>query len=90
MGLIEAAACGVPVIASRIGAIPELVRENITGLLFDPENFAELSTQAQWAWTHPAEIEEMGAAARSHYERNYTAERNYEPLLKIYRGVINR
>ena len=39
MTLLEAAACGVPAVAARIGGVPELVVEGQTGLLFDPQNF---------------------------------------------------
>ncbi len=85
MGLIEAAACGVPSIASRMGAIPELVIDNQTGLLFDPQNFADLADKAQWAWTHAPEMEAMGSAARQLYLQDFTAEKNYEALMKIYR-----
>ena len=87
LSLIEAAACGVPAIASRIGATPELVIDNQTGMLFDPENFSELIGKVQWAWTHPAEMETMGTAARQLYEREFTAEKNYEALMNIYRKV---
>jgi glycosyltransferase involved in cell wall biosynthesis len=88
MGLIEAAACGVPSIASRIGAIPELVLDNRTGLLFDPQNFNQLADKARWAWTHAQEMETMGAAARQLYQQNFTAEKNYDALMKIYRTVL--
>ena len=87
LGLIEAAACGIPAVASRIGAIPELVIDNQTGLLFDPENFSELSDKVQWAWTHPAKMEIMGGAARQLYEREFTAEKNYQALMNIYHKV---
>jgi glycosyltransferase involved in cell wall biosynthesis len=87
LSLIEAAACGVPAIASRIGAIPELVIDSQTGMLFDPENFSELIDKVQWAWTHPAEMEAMGSAARQLYEREFTAEKNYRALMNIYRKV---
>jgi len=88
MGLIEAAACGVPSIASRIGAIPEIVVENQTGLLFDPQNFNQLADKAEWAWNHAAEMELMGSAARQLYEQDFTAERNYEALMNVYRTVV--
>ena len=90
MGLLEAAACGVPAIASRIGAIPELVRHLRTGLLFDPDDFSEMVEQARWAWNHPAEMEEMGRAARQLYLENFTAEKNYEALIGIYQKVISK
>jgi glycosyltransferase involved in cell wall biosynthesis len=88
MGLLEAAASGVPSIASRIGAIPELVANHRTGLLFDPDNFSQLIEQVGWAWTHPAEMEEMGSAARQLYLQNFTAEKNYEALMCIYRKLL--
>ncbi len=89
MGLLEAAACGVPAIASRIGAIPELVQDRRTGLLFDPDNLTQLTECVRWAWGHPAEMAELGGAARELYLQQFTAERNYELLMKAYRGVMD-
>ncbi len=88
MALLEAAACGVPAIASRIGAIPEIVEDYRTGLLFDPDDFTELVERVWWAWTHPAEMKEMGAAARQLYLRQFTAERNYRLLVELYRNLL--
>jgi glycosyltransferase involved in cell wall biosynthesis len=88
MVLLEAAACGVPVIASRIGAIPELVADHQTGLLFDPENFSELADQVRWAWNHPEAMDRMGSAARRMYEQKFTAEKNYQALIGIYRSLL--
>ncbi|HUI84623.1 MAG TPA: glycosyltransferase family 4 protein [Candidatus Binatia bacterium] len=88
MGLLEAAACGVPAIASRIGAIPELVIEGRTGLLFDPDNFDDFAQRIRWAWTHPREMHEMGRAARQLYLQRFTAERNYRILMDIYGSLL--
>ena len=89
MGLLEAAACGVPAIASRVGAIPEIVDDRRTGLLFDPDDQNELAEQVRWAWRHPAEMEEMGLAARQRYLQDFTAEKNYERLMDIYQALLN-
>ena len=88
MTLLEAAACGVPAVAARIGGVPELVIEGQTGLLFDPQNSDELAAKANWAWNHPAEMAAMGSTARQLYQQKYSAERNYERLMDIYQAVL--
>ncbi|MBP8972683.1 MAG: glycosyltransferase family 4 protein [Anaerolineae bacterium] len=87
MSIIEAFACGVPVIASRTGVMAEIVTDGVTGLHFAPGDAADLAAKVRWAWDHPAEMAEMGRAARREYEQKYTAERNYAQLLRIYESV---
>jgi glycosyltransferase involved in cell wall biosynthesis len=82
--IAEAFACGVPVVASRIGSMIELVEDGRTGLHFAPGDAADLAAKVEWAWTHPKEMEEMGRAARREYEANYTAEQNYQALMCVY------
>lgn len=88
MALLEAAACGVPAIASRIGAIPEIVSDRRTGLLFDPDNCDDLAEQVRWAWSHPTMMEEMGDAAGHRYRKEFSADKSYETLMKIYRAAL--
>lgn len=86
--IVEAFSCGVPVIASRLGALAGIVHDGITGLLFDPGNPAELAEKIAWAQAHPVEMARMGKAARAEYEAQYTPERNHEILLSIYEDAI--
>jgi len=86
--LVEAFACGLPVIASRIGALAELVTEGVTGLLFEPGNPHDLAVKMKWAMSHPAEMAVMGKSARALYEAEFTAERNYQQLMDIYKEAI--
>jgi glycosyltransferase involved in cell wall biosynthesis len=85
---VESFSCGVPVIASRIGVLAEIVRENVTGLLFTPGDPADLAAKVRWAWDHPAEMDAMGKNARREYEARYTAKENYPKLMEIYRQAI--
>ena len=88
--IIEAFACGVPVIASRLGATMEIVESGKTGLHFHPGDAADLALKAEWLWTHKNEAEAMGRAARGEYEAKYTPERNYELLMNIYAAAFNQ
>ena len=88
MVIIEAYASGTPVIASRIGALADIVTEGETGLLFEPDNAQDLADKLSWALAHPEKMAEMGRKARLVYEEKYTAEQNYTQLIDIYRSVI--
>ncbi len=84
MTVIEAYSCGLPVIASRIGALAEIVQDGVTGLHFNPGDAADLAAKVEWAWNHPDAMAVMGRAARREYEAKYTAETNYQMLMRIY------
>ncbi len=83
--ILESFAYGVPVIASCIGGLRELVIDGYNGLLFEHGNSEDLADKVAWAWNHPKEMAEMGWEARKEYERKYTAEKNYEMLMEIYK-----
>ncbi len=87
--LVEAFAAGLPVIASRIGALAELVDDGQTGLLFEPGDAPDLNRVLRWANAHPREMALMGAKARARYESHYTPEINYRQLLAIHRSAID-
>jgi len=85
--IAEAFACGVPVIASRLGAMEEIVADGRTGLHFKAGDPDDLAAKIAWARSHTREMDAMGRAARAEYEAKYTAERNYRILMEIY-GVV--
>lgn len=86
---VEAFAKGTPVIASKIGAIAELVEHDRTGLHFQPANPHDLADKVDWVATHPTELFRMRQAARSEFESRYTAEKNYHRLMEIYDLVLS-
>ncbi len=86
--IVEAFACGTPVIASRIGALAELVRDGKTGLLFEPGNPRDLADKLAWAQAHPELMAAMGRRARAQYEAEFSAEVTYRRLMEIYAGVL--
>lgn len=88
--ILEAFACGVPVIASDRGSMAETVLDRQTGLRFAPGDPHDLVSKARWAWTHSDEMAAMGRAARREYELKYTAETSYRQLMAVYQAAIAR
>ncbi|MGD9715345.1 MAG: glycosyltransferase family 4 protein [Thermomicrobiales bacterium] len=88
MTIVEAFASGLPVLASNLGAMAEIVDDGRTGLLFEPGNAADLAAKVRWAASHPHEMAHMGANARAEYESKYSAEINYLQLIAIYEQAI--
>jgi glycosyltransferase involved in cell wall biosynthesis len=86
--LVEAFACGLPVVASRVGALEELVEHGRTGLLFEPGSGEALARALRWALAHPERMREMGANARAEYEARYAPARNHEQLMAIYADAL--
>jgi len=82
--VIQAMAVGLPVVASGFGAMADLIEHGRTGLHFRPGDSADLARQALWLMDHPDEAARLRAAARSEYEAKYTADRNYEGLMRAY------
>lgn len=86
--VMEAFACGTPVIGSRVGAMVEVVDDKRTGLHFTAGDPQDLAAKVDYAWTHPQELMEMGRAGRAEYENKYTAQHNYKALIEIYRRAM--
>jgi glycosyltransferase involved in cell wall biosynthesis len=88
LGIIEAFACGVPVLASQLGSMQEIVQEGHSGLLFRPGDANDLARVVVRAWEEPEYMRHLGEQARKEYETKYTAAANYRRLIEIYREVI--
>lgn len=86
--LLESFAYGKPVIASNLGSIPEVVRDQIDGLLFEPGNRSDLAEKINTLLTHPQKRVEMGKNARRHLEEDFSPERHYENLMGIFASCL--
>lgn len=83
-GVARAMGLRKPVIASRLGALPEIVDDGATGLLFEPGNADDLVEKIMHLWTHPDECRAMGRAGYEKVKREYSPDRCYRKLLAIY------
>jgi glycosyltransferase involved in cell wall biosynthesis len=82
--LIEAAACGVPAVATRVGGVPEVVADGRTGWLVDAPEPDQFAARLRKALENPAQLLEMGRAARQHAERQFDAKRWADRLACAY------
>ncbi len=88
MCIVEAFACGTPVLCSKLGGMSEIVGDRRTGLHFNAGDPQDLAEKVEWAWNHSSELAWMGRLARQKYEDEYTAEKNYSLLMNIYEQAI--
>ncbi len=86
--IVEAFQCGLPVIASRLGAMEEIVEDGVTGLHFTPGDAEDLARKVRWASEHPEDMRRMGGNARRTYEEKYSSEINFRKLMAIYDEAI--
>jgi glycosyltransferase involved in cell wall biosynthesis len=84
--VLEAAACGIPAVASRRGALPELVRHGETGLLV-AEDPAALAAAFESLLAEPGRRSALGAAARARAELLFAPERLAERVAALYAGA---
>ena len=89
MVIVEAYSKGVPVVASNIGVVPELVSDNQTGLLFEAGNSLDLRSKARWMWDSPEQANIMGRNALALYQERFTSEQCYETLMEVYEKLTS-
>jgi glycosyltransferase involved in cell wall biosynthesis len=85
--VMESLALGVPVLASRMGGVPEIIEEGTTGWLFEPGNVDELRRRISHAFENPLVLAGMRPAARKAAEFTFDPGRNYRVLEHVYAGL---
>jgi glycosyltransferase involved in cell wall biosynthesis len=88
--LLESLAQGTPVIASRVGGIPEFIEDERTGLLVPPGDVPALTAALQRLWSDPALARRLGRHGRTEVVPRYTWDRVVDRLEVVYREVLGR
>lgn len=81
---LEAAARGLPVVASRVGGLPEVVEDGVTGLLIEPENTEGLRQALADLAADPARRRQMGAAGRRMVAERFRWTATLEAMESVY------
>ncbi|MBN2532752.1 MAG: glycosyltransferase family 4 protein [Spirochaetales bacterium] len=90
MSILESFALGKPVIGSRIGGIPELVKDYETGLTFEPGNSKDLHDRICFLLNNPGEIVRMGKKSREFAEKLMNSEEYYQKLIHLYKFAMKK
>ena len=90
MCLLEAMAAGKPVIATRVGAVPQLVRSEVTGLLLNPGDVDGLAAAIVRLLQHPELASRLGENGRAQVARHYSAEAMARSYIAKYEQVLGR
>jgi len=87
LAVLESLAAGTPVVASRIGSLPEIIEPERTGWLAPPGDVAGLADVLAHALSDCSRLARMRQEARRQYEERYTAESHYQALTRLYEQV---
>jgi glycosyltransferase involved in cell wall biosynthesis len=86
----EAMAHGLPVIASRMGAMSALVEDGVDGLLFEPGNSQDLAEKVQRLWSDPQLCRRLGQAARQKAITHWSSDQHVQGLKAVYGDLCAR
>ena len=88
LSILEAFARGKPVVASRAGGIPELVRDGVTGYLFTPDRVDSLVSALDKTMADEKDRRTLGRQARELVGKEYSPASHYEKLMALYKEVL--
>jgi len=86
---LEAMQFSLPVISTKVGAIPDIIEDNLTGFLVDEKDATALAQKMEIFILNPSLGEKMGAKGREKYLKKYTIERFENNLINILKDVID-
>jgi glycosyltransferase involved in cell wall biosynthesis len=90
MTVLEAYACGKPIVASKVGGLKDLVKDGETGLLFEPGNVEQLTKSILILLNINDIAKEMGLKGKNFVIENFTIQKVVEILEKVYEEVVKR
>ena len=89
MAVLEASACGLPVVATNVGGTAELVEHGVTGILIEPREPAQIARAVLRLLDSPAEARQMGLAGVQRMRERFSLERCVETHARMYDAVLH-
>lgn len=88
--ILEAKACGIPIIASSLGGIPDIIKDKETGFLFEAGNGDDLCEKIKAAIDSEDKLSKMKANILEDYSKKYSSDENYRILMEVYNRAIQQ
>jgi glycosyltransferase involved in cell wall biosynthesis len=88
--VLEPMACGAAVIGTRVGGVPEMIEDGVSGLLVNPGDPEDLAERIGTLLAAPALGERLGQAARQRVEERFSVDRVVPEMLEVYRSLARR
>jgi glycosyltransferase involved in cell wall biosynthesis len=86
----EALSCQVPVVASNIGGLPELIKDGINGFLVPPKDYSALAEKVNIILDDPDKRIRFGKAGRQHIIENFRIQDTAEKYLALYKQLLGK
>jgi glycosyltransferase involved in cell wall biosynthesis len=86
--ILEAMAAGCPVISTRVGAIPEVVLDGVTGILVEKQNPQQLAQAMITLIENPDLRRQMGQAGRKRFEEHFTFDRCIDRMIAVFNNAV--
>ena len=86
--IVEAQLAEIPVIATDVGAAPEIIEDRKTGFLVPPKNSEALAEAIAWSFTHQEECKKMTESAKKIARERFSMEQMVNATINVYQEVI--
>jgi L-malate glycosyltransferase len=87
MVMLEAMALGVAVVSRKVGGIPEVIRDRVTGILVPSDSPEELGRACMLLFERPRWRADLAQVARDEIHQRYSADKNAEIMVELYRSI---
>jgi glycosyltransferase involved in cell wall biosynthesis len=88
--LLEAMSQGIPVVVSNVGGMPELVKQEVCGLIVPPRNSQAFASALQRLASHPNEVERLGIAAQERIKGPFHVRHTLDKTIKLYTELLGK
>lgn len=88
VAIVEASSCGVPVIVTNVGGLPEVVIANVTGIVVPPNDYQAISSALRKLLSAPELAKNMGDEGRKHVLNKYSWNKCVDKMIAVYKRVL--